>query len=72
MDQRKLIDNSSTITDMAKVRIGANEKKHFPACKARYDIATASERDRMLNKITIKKLRSLPTQNRFSTNKALF
>lgn len=25
MDQRKLMDNANTITDMAKVRLGANE-----------------------------------------------
>lgn len=28
MDQRKLMDNANTITDMAKVRLGANEENH--------------------------------------------
>lgn len=28
MDQRKLMDNANTITDMAKVRHGANEGNH--------------------------------------------
>jgi len=28
MDQRKLMDNANTITDMAKVRLSANEGNH--------------------------------------------
>jgi len=47
MDQRKLMDNANTITDMAKVRIiSANDGNRSSAYKAWRNIATASGRER--------------------------